>query len=38
VIKIYGPLKEEERWRIRMYKEMNDILKWPDIVKFIKSL
>lgn len=36
--KIYGPMKEEENWRIRMYKEINDILQWPDIVKFITSL
>jgi hypothetical protein len=25
VRKIYGPTKEEESWKIRMYKEINDI-------------
>jgi hypothetical protein len=38
VRKIYGSLKEEEEeesWRVRKYKEINYILKWPDIVKFI---
>jgi len=38
VRKIYGPIEEEESWRIRMYKEIKDILQWPDIVIFIKSL
>jgi hypothetical protein len=38
VRKIYGPIKEGESWRIRMYKEINNILQWPDIVKFIKLL
>jgi hypothetical protein len=38
VRKIYGPIKEEESWRIRMYKEINDTLQWSDTVKFIQSL
>jgi hypothetical protein len=36
--KIYRPVKDEESCRIRMYKEINDILQWPDIIKFVKSL
>ena len=35
---MYSPIKVEESWRIRMYKEINVILQWPDTVKFIRSL
>jgi hypothetical protein len=35
--KIYGPIKEGDSWRIRMNKEIKDILQGADIVKFIKS-
>jgi hypothetical protein len=34
---IYGLVKEGDRWRIRMNKEIKDILQGADIVKFIKS-
>jgi hypothetical protein len=33
--KIYGPIKGDS-WRIRMNKEIKDILQGTDIVKFIK--
>jgi hypothetical protein len=36
--KIYGPIKEGERWRIRMKKEIQGIIQGADIVKFTKSL
>jgi hypothetical protein len=35
---IYGPIKEEESWRIRTNKEIQAILQGTDIVKFLKSL
>jgi hypothetical protein len=35
--KIYGLVKEGDSWRIRMNKEIKDILQGADIVKFIKS-
>lgn len=36
VTKIYGPIKEQERWRIRTNKEIQNMLQGADIVKFIK--
>jgi hypothetical protein len=38
VRRIYGPINEGERWRIRTNNEIEDILEGADIVKFIKSL
>jgi hypothetical protein len=38
VRRICGPINEEESWRIRTNKEIEDILEGADIVKFIKSL
>jgi hypothetical protein len=35
--KIYGPIKEGDSWRIRMNKEIKDILQGADIVKLTKS-
>jgi hypothetical protein len=35
--KIYGPVKENELWRIRRNGELEDIIKWENIVRFIKS-
>jgi hypothetical protein len=35
--KIYGPLKENEVWRIRRNDELEDIIKGENIVRFIKS-
>ena len=34
--KIYGPLKENELWRIRRNDELEAILKGENIVRFIK--
>jgi hypothetical protein len=36
VRKISGPIKEEESWRLRTNKEVQDILQGADIVKFKK--
>jgi len=38
VRKMYGPVKEEESKRIRMNKELQDILQEADIANFIKLL
>lgn len=38
VRKIDGPTKEEESWRIRTNKEIEDTLTGVDIVKFIHLL
>jgi hypothetical protein len=35
--KIYGPVKENELWRIRQNDELEDIIKGENIVRFIKS-
>jgi hypothetical protein len=36
--KIYGPVKDNELWRIRRYDELEDIIKGGEnIVRFIKS-
>jgi hypothetical protein len=35
--KIYGPVKENELWRIRRNDELEDIIKGKNIVRFIKS-
>jgi hypothetical protein len=35
--KIYGPVKENELWRIRRNDELEDITKGENIVRFIKS-
>jgi hypothetical protein len=37
VRRIYGPVREEERWRIRSNRELEEILGGEDIVKFVKS-
>jgi hypothetical protein len=34
--KIYGPVKENELWRIRRNKELEAIIKGENIVRFIK--
>ena len=34
--KIYGPVKENELWRIRLNDELEVIIKWEIIVRFIK--
>jgi hypothetical protein len=34
--KIYGPVRENELWRVRRYDELETIVKGSDIVKFIK--
>ena len=34
--KIYGPVKENELWRIRLNDELEDIIKVENIVRFIK--
>jgi hypothetical protein len=34
---IYGPVKEGERWRIRSNRELEEIIRGEDIVKFVKS-
>ena len=36
VRKIYGHTKEEDNWRIRKNKEINDTLRRPGNVKFIR--
>jgi hypothetical protein len=35
--KIYGPVKENELWRIQRNDELEDIIKGDNIVRFIKS-
>jgi hypothetical protein len=35
--KIYGPVKENELWRIRRNYELEDIIKGENIVRFIKK-
>jgi hypothetical protein len=37
VRRIYGPVREGERWRIRSIRELVEILRGEDIVKFVKS-
>jgi hypothetical protein len=34
--KIYGPVKENEIWRIRQNNELEDIIKRENIIRFIK--
>jgi hypothetical protein len=36
-MQIYGPVKENELWRIRRNDEIEDIIKRENIVRFIKS-
>jgi hypothetical protein len=38
VRRIYGPVREGERWKIRSNRELEEILRGEDIVKFVKSL
>jgi hypothetical protein len=35
--KIYGPVKENELWRIQQNDKLEDIIKGENIVRFIKS-
>jgi hypothetical protein len=35
--RIYGPVVENNVWRIRYNEELNTLLKGEDIVRFIKS-
>ena len=35
--KVYGPVKENELWRIRRNDELEVIINWENIVRFIKS-
>jgi hypothetical protein len=35
--RIYGPVMENNVWRIRYNEELNTLLKGEDIVRFIKS-
>jgi hypothetical protein len=37
VRRIYGPVTEGERWRIRSNRELEEILRGEDFVKFVKS-
>jgi hypothetical protein len=37
VRRIYGPVREGERWRLRSNRELEEILRREDIVKFVKS-
>jgi hypothetical protein len=37
VRRIYGPVREGERWRIRSNRELEEIVRDEDIVKFAKS-
>jgi hypothetical protein len=37
VRRIYGPLKEGERWRITSNRELEEILRGEDTVNFVKS-
>jgi hypothetical protein len=36
--RIYGPVMENNVWRIKYNEELNTLLKGEDIVRFIKSL
>jgi hypothetical protein len=38
VRKLYGPIKEEEKWRIRTSNRVKDILQGASIAKFINLL
>jgi hypothetical protein len=38
VRKIYGPIKEEEKWRIRTSNKIQGILQGDSIAKFINLL
>jgi hypothetical protein len=35
--RLYGPLKINQRWRIRTNQEIQEIIKNEDIVRFVKS-
>jgi hypothetical protein len=35
--RIYGPVMENNVWRIRYNEELNTLLKGEDILRFIKS-
>jgi hypothetical protein len=35
--RIYGPVMENNVWKIRHNEELNTLLKGEDIVRFIKS-
>jgi hypothetical protein len=35
--KIYGPVNENELWRIRQNDELEDIIKGENVVRFIKG-
>jgi hypothetical protein len=35
--RIYGPVREGERWRIRSNRAVEEILRGEDIVRFVKS-
>jgi hypothetical protein len=35
--RIYGPVREGERWRIRSNRELEEILRGEDIMRFVKS-
>jgi hypothetical protein len=37
VRRIYGPVREGQRWRIRSNRELEEILRGEGIVKFVKS-
>jgi hypothetical protein len=37
ICRIYGPVMENNVWRIRCNEELNTLLKGKDIVRFIKS-
>jgi hypothetical protein len=36
-MKIFGPVQNDEFWRIRMNHELNDPIKNADIVRYVKS-
>jgi len=36
--KIFGPIKEENGlWRIKTNGELDELIKWKNIIRFIKS-
>ena len=37
-VKIYGPVKENELWRIRQNDELEAVMKGENIVRFINLL